>query len=601
MFNRRTSSLISILPLSVLAADADVYDYVVVGAGSGGCPLASKLAQAGHSVLLLEGGPDSDYKAKDTNGITVDPLEPGSEFGFQFSPDIDDAVLSEPVWQVARNTWVGRDQRFCAQPGVDCVNDKMMPYREFMPRAKIVGGCSMHNYLTYIRPSPDFMEKWGPGWEWNTVLPKLISMENSEEKDVDPRFHGYTGPAYVSNLDLRETDNIVIEMVKKAGIPTNTDINGETRYGFGPLPKHIHNKKRWSAAQAWITPEVRALPNFHLKVMSFATRIEFEGKRATGVTYTQDGVTKLANATKEVILAAGAFRSPQMLMLSGIGPKQLFETWPTLKKVHESEGVGRNLQDHLQARMTVDIKDPALGLGNGLYQNSLGNKGILWPNVSGMKDHLPAGYDGVSMGGFYYSKWCKEKGCTSPDMQYMCGSFPNFLYSAANGLLACSIIINGDIQSTPGWLTLKSLNASEYPAIFPHYLGSDIDIERMAEGAKQYIEDIIGQRPDLLDASAFPPGAPHGTERPIPMDKYREFVRTTATTIYHPVGTAKMGPASDPLAVTDQQGRVHGVEALRVVDASIMPVIANVNTDVPTRLIGYHIADLIIGETSLLQ
>lgn len=627
----RPSSLISILPLSVLAAQgndqaqlvADVYDYVVVGAGSGGCPLASKLAQAGHKVLLMEAGPDSDHKGTDTDGNEVDPLRTGTEFGFQFSPDIDDAVISEPTWEIARNT-KNRDARFCAQPGVDC-SDTKMPYKEFMPRARIVGGCSMHNYLTYIRPSPDFMEKWGPGWEWNTVLPKLIDMEHSlEVGPVDPKFHGKTGPAYVANSPLQETDKIMIDLMTNPALgvmPKNTDINGETRHGFGPLPKLTKDGKRWSAAQAWLTPEVRALPNFHLKTMSFATRIEFEGTRATGVKYTQDGVDKLANATKEVILSGGAFRSPQLLMLSGIGPKNLYNdvdpltglpfegTFPSLKKLISNrtfEGVGRNLQDHLQAVVRSVIPNASLGLGGGgdygtnpNFKNeySASKGGLVWPNISGIANALPEGYDGMAIGGFYYSKWCTENAeCNSPDMEFMCGSYPNFTPLPDNGLFVCTVIINGDIQSHPGFLTLKSTNPLEYPSIFPNYLGSEIDIQRMAEGAKMFAEEVAAQRPDVFNTFAFPK-----EQHPIPIERYREYVMESATTIYHPVGTCKMGPASDPLAVTDQQGRVHGVEALRVADASIMPVIANVNTDVPVRLIGYHIADMILGETQLVQ
>jgi len=256
------------------------------------------------------------------------------------------------------------------------------------------------------------------------------------------------------------------------------------------------------------------------------------------------------------------------------------------------------LQDHVQSRMTVPIKDPSIApLKSGAVAAAEGDSGLAFPNISSLAKYLPDGYDGVSFGGFYFSNWCKANSCTSPDMQYMCGTFPDFVTPALTAMgvpdvanytavAVCITIINGDIQTAPGFMTLKSLNASEYPRIYPNYIKAEEDLQRMTEGAKFYVEDVLGQRPDLFDTSIFP----------LTGRSYRQFIRETATTIYHPAGTAKMGRDDDPEAVTDFQGRVRGVTGLRVADASLMPVIANVNTDVPTRLIGYHIADMILAE-----
>mmetsp|Transcript_98578 Transcript_98578/g.307029 ORF Transcript_98578/g.307029 Transcript_98578/m.307029 type:complete len:566 (-) Transcript_98578:126-1823(-) len=546
--------------LSVGAASKN-YDYIVVGSGSGGSPLAAKLATAGKSVLLLEAGPDSDWKGHDVAGHPYDPMIPRDVGYTLYSPEMDDAVLSEPVWQTPRV----RDPRFCSLTRTDC-KDPLEGRREFMPRARIVGGCTMHNWMIQLRPSPEIFEAWGEGWEWEKMLPKLKAMEhNVETGNIDAEYHGFQGDAYASNVELYGADHAFLEAAQRVGHPSNTDFNGATRVGVGPFPKSIINGSRWGSAQAWLTPRVRALSNFELQTRAFVTRVDFEGKRAVGVTYVRRNRTETARASKEVILAAGAFRSPQLLMLSGVGPQSLFDTRPKLPKVAVSEGVGRNLQDHLMWGIPFGVLDESATIGVG---------------------RLPRrDYDSAPLGGFFFSSWCRSRGCSYPDMQFMCGSAAD-VSGEYPGWFSCTIGLTGQIQSAPGWLTLKSLDPAEYPAIFPNYLGAKDDIDRIAEGVKHFVTDIMRQRQDMFNIS-------------IPflsMEWYREAVRAGATTIYHPVGTAKMGSGSDPLAVVDLKLKVRGVQGLRVADASVMPLIPNVNTDLATRLIGYHLADLILEE-----
>lgn len=209
----------------------------------------------------------------------------------------------------------------------------------------------------------------------------------------------------------------------------------------------------------------------------------------------------------------------------------------------------------------------------------------------GFGKRIRADYDGNTFGGFYLSEWCQSRGCSYPDIQFQCGSHADDTLEFP-GVVSCCVSLTGHIQSAPGWLTLNSVDPQEYPAIFPNYLGAEADLDRMAE-ATQHFMDVALQRPDLF-SDGF-----NNSANCLPKDSegsYRECIRSYARTIYHPVGTTKMGPDSDPLAVVDSSLRVRGVQGLRVADASVMPLIPNVNTDIAARLVGYHLADIMLEE-----
>jgi len=279
-----------------------------------------------------------------------------------------------------------------------------------------------------------------------------------------------------------------------------------------------------------------------------------------------DGKTYTALASKEVILSLGAFRSPQILMLSGVGPADVLHSF-AIPMVAENNGVGRNLQDHLFIPLPMEISKEAE------YANST---------------YAPHG-------GFFFSDWCKKRNCTYPDLQWMCGHFQLNTTSNVAGY-TCNIALTGYIKSSPGWMTLKSRDVKDYAAITPHYLGAEDDVRRFVDGIKQTCR-IYNMDPEMFGPPPPELGAPLCL--PDTLDSsLEEYVRVTATTVYHPVGTNKMGPMSDPNAVVADDLKVHGVEGLRVVDASIMPLIPNVNTDAPSRMIGYHAADMILEEAN---
>ena len=265
-------------------------------AGSAGCPVAAKLAQAGHSVLLIEVGPDDDWKGHDVAGNPADPLIVNEVPNLEYTAEIDDAVMSEPIWATDRY----RDPRLA---NLTDLSAPLSGRREFMPRAKIVGGCSMHNWMTFLRPSPGIFESWGPDWDWDTLYPKFKAIETDVEERPDREYHGSSGECFVSTPPLYPADEAFIQaMTEVADLPRTYDFNGRTRVGVGAWPKSTRDGKRWGAGQAFLTAEVRALPHFRLLTKAMVTRVLFNGTRAVGVEYEMLEVPGYADLTLPAVL-----------------------------------------------------------------------------------------------------------------------------------------------------------------------------------------------------------------------------------------------------------------------------------------------------------
>lgn len=545
------------------------YDYIIVGAGSGGSVLSAKLAKGGKSVLLLEAGPDDDWTGKDVSGnVTVDPYDPEDYDDIQYTPEIDDAVMSEPVWELPRH----HDPRLSMLvPGN--LTGPLDRYKEFLPRAKIVGGCSMHNFMFYYRGSPEIYNSWGSKkWSWDVLFPKFKAIETDLEPKVDPAYHGTSGENKVSTREawITEAGKEFMKCATKAGYPYNNDLNGASLVGIGPAPTSTYKSRRWSASRAFLTPEVRKLPNFHLVTNALVAQVLFEGgtgRRVVGVRYyDKDGQQVIASVVNDVILSAGAYRTPQLLMLSGVGPADVLQTFK-IPEVAVVNGVGRNLQDHLMVPVLASAPPGKLA-SNSSY---------------------------APYGGYFFSDWCKERNCTAPDLEWMCGHANKIYDQPFPAFMDCLVDLVGSIKSRTGFLTLKSMDPNEYPAIYPNYLGAQEDIDRLAWAVKETCR-IYSHNPEWFKPPPSTLGPPICWNNST-MDDFRAHVKESATTVYHPVGTCKMGSRDDPDAVVDDSLRVYGVDGLRVADTSIMPVIPNVNTDAPARMVGYHLADMILEET----
>lgn len=518
-----------------------MYDYIIVGAGSAGCVLANRLSEdPGVKVLLLEaGGPDDKQ-----------PIHIPVIFSQLFKTDADWAYFTEP--QAHLN---GR--------------------RLYWPRGKVLGGSSSINAMIYIRGHHTTFDVWATagntGWSYADVLPYFKKSQNQERGASD--YHAVGGPLNVADLrDPNPMSRAFVDACAEVGLPRNHDFNGANQEGFGLYQVTQKNAQRCSAAVAFLHPAL-ARPNLTVLTHAQATQILFNRTRATGVRYLHNGETVNAVADREVILAGGAINSPQLLLLSGIGNTTDLNALG-IPVVADLPGVGQNLQDHLAVFVTYHSKEP-ISLANAATQEALeaymgAGKGPLTSNVG-------------EAGGFMKT----QAPLATPDLQFhfapawfMDHGFHN---PGGHGMTIGPTMVTPESR---GSLSLRSPDPLAPPMIQANYLTSEADLTVLVEGIKLARE--IGQ------AQAFHPyvGAEYAPGVAVQSDdELRAFVRQHVQTLYHPVGTCKMG--QDDLAVVDQQLRVRGVQGLRVADASIMPVIVNGNTNAPTIMIGEKAADLI--------
>jgi choline dehydrogenase len=530
---------------------ATQYDYIIVGAGSAGCVLANRLTASGkHRVLLLEAG------GRDSNPWIHIPLGFGRTM---FDKEVN--------WMFETD----------AEPGMQGRKIKV-------PRGRVLGGSSSINGLIYIRGQREDFDDWknlgNPGWGYDDVLPYFKKSED-QERGADA-WHGSGGPLAVS--DVKDTHPLAEAFIAAgidAGIPRNDDFNGEKQEGVGYFQGTARNGLRCSAAVAYLRP---AMKRANLQVITHAltTRVLTEGTRATGVEYRVDGMLRQASATREVLVCAGAIQSPQLLQLSGIGPGALLQRHG-IAVVKDAPGVGRNLHDHLQTRVVWTCNEPITV--NDIMMSTW-RKAMMGMKFALTRKGPLSWYAGLA-GGFARTRPELDR----PDVQ-----FHFFPYSAdrtdpsLHPFSGFSMSVCKLRPESRGALEIRSNDPTAAPSIRPNFLEREADVATMLDGLK--LIRRIGAAPALARwiTAERDPGLDCASDTQLV-----DYVRAKGFTVYHPVGTCKMGDRSnDGEAVVDHELRVHGMSGLRVIDASVMPVVTSGNTNAATIMIAEKAADALL-------
>ncbi len=532
----------------------DIYDYVIVGAGSAGCVLANRLTEDGRSSVLVV-----EYGGSDRSVLIQMP-----------------AALSIPM-NMKKYNWGYETE---PEPHLD-------GRRLACPRGKVLGGSSSINGLVYVRGHPLDFDRWeeqgARGWAYRDVLPYFKRAEGWREGG-DP-YRGADGPLATRRGTRRNPlYDAFIEAGRQAGYPVSSDLNGEIPEGFGRFDMTVKNGVRWSAANAYLRPAMKR-PNLRVITHARASQVVFDGRRAAGVRYEVAGSVRQVTARREVILCGGAINSPQLLKLSGVGPEAELRALG-INVVHALPGVGENLQDHLEFYFQIASKQPiTLYAKTGLLQKAL--IGAHWL----MRDHGDGATNHFEAGGFIRSR----PGIPHPDIQYhflpMAVSYDGATLASEHGYQAHV----GPLRSkSRGWVRLGSADPREPPHIQFNYMSEPDDWREMRACVRLTREIFAQPAFDPYRGREIAPGADCVDD-----DAIDAFIRDKVESAYHPSGTCKMGARDDPGAVVDAEARVIGLERLRVVDASIMPSITSGNLNAPTIMMGEKASDIIRGRAPL--
>jgi choline dehydrogenase len=533
--------------------DIGEYDFIVVGAGSAGCVLAARLSESGrYGVLLLEaGGEDRGFWIHSPLGYPMSFANPKVNWMFD----------SEPIAELNGRT-------------------------TYQPRGKVLGGTSSINGLVYIRGNPQDYDDWRQqgctGWGFDDVLPYFKKAEDQQRGAS--RFHGTGGPLKVSDHQERyELADAIIAAGVEAGIPANNDFNGASQEGIGYYQTTSHRGRRWSTATAYLRP-ARRRPNLRVEVSTHVSRLRIAGGRAVGVEFMTNARTLRARARREILLSAGVFGSPQILMCSGLGPGDHLRSL-SIDVARDLPAVGANLHDHIYIQLMFRCKKPITlndfaaspaWQARALLQYLFRRNGVLSTN-------------GVYAGAFVRTSPELDR----PDLQINMNAWSVATRTRAGmkphrfpGFTLSPVHLRPQGR---GSVRLKSADPTSPPAINLKFLATDYDLRAMISGIR--IVRKISQQPALAPfvAEEFQPGLGVTTDAEL-----EGFIRTLAYANLHPVGTCRMGVGVE--SVVDPRLRVRGIDALRVVDASVMPTVTVGNTNAPTIMIAEKAAEMILAD-----
>jgi choline dehydrogenase len=523
-------------------------DFVVVGAGSAGCAVAARLSEdAATRVLLLEAG------GEDRNRWIHIPLGFGKTFA---DPSVNWCYETEP------------------DPGA---GDR----RVFWPRGKVLGGSSSINGMVYIRGQAEDFDHWrqlgNTGWSFDDVLPYFRRSEH--QMRGANRFHGTDGPLCVSDVAQHPICEAFIAATTQLGFPRNLDFNGASQDGAGYHQTTTRNGKRCSTAVGYLRPAMQRA-NLTVVTGALTEKILLEGRRAVGVTFRRDGGLCTARAAREVILCGGAVNSPQLLMLSGIGPQEHLAGFD-IPVVHHLPGVGQSLQDHYSAAIKLRCKLP-ITVNDVMLSNARKLK-------AGLEYYMfhRGPLSMISSPAALFARTRPE--LASPDVKISISPFS--AERPQDGLHRFSGFTSIAYQLRPesrGEIKLKSPDPFDAPAVYPNYLAAETDQRTIVAGLKLCRRILTTPQMQSFIEAEFQPGLAVESDEAL-----LDYARRRGGTVYHPTSTCKMG--SDPMAVVDPELRVHGIDGLRVADASIMPTVVSGNTNAATIMIGERAADM-VGE-----